>query len=125
MTKGKKITAWIVAVLSPVALAVALANRRQPVTLRGSVLRQDVDPNKQLPLADVEITAINGLGSGKSKSDASGFFSLMLPKGLRRRQPVLLQFRHKDYKSLDWDDFISDKLYVARMMPIHQETIAE
>jgi hypothetical protein len=125
MTKGKKTTAWIVAGILAVALAIVFAHRRQPVTLRGSVLRQDVDPNKQLPLADVEITAINGLGSGKAKSDASGFFSLTLPKGLRRRQPVVLQFRHKDYKSLDWDDYISDRLYVARMIPIHQETIAE
>jgi hypothetical protein len=93
--------------------------------MRGSVLRQDSDPNKQLPLADVEITAVNELGSGKSKTDALGFFSLTLPKGLRRRQSVLLQFRAKGYKPLDWDDFISDKLYVARMTPLHQETIAE
>jgi len=125
MTKGKKITACIVAGVIAAALAIVFANRRLPVTLRGSVLRQDVDVNKQLPLADVEITAINGLGSGKAKSDASGFFSLTLPKGLRRRQPVVLQFRRKDYKSLDWDDYISDKLYVARMIPLHQETIAE
>src|SRR5260370_15281806 len=107
MTKRKKIISWVFVGIEGSVSTVTLANRRQPVTLRGSVLRQDVDPNKQLPLADVEITAINGLGSGKSKSDASGFFSLTLPKGLRRRQPVLLQFRHKDYKSLDWDDFIS------------------
>jgi hypothetical protein len=125
MTKRKQIMIWVVAGLLGAGLTIALATRRQPVTLRGSVLRQDVDPNKQLPLSEVEITAINGLGSGKSKSDASGFFSLTLPKGLRRRQPVLLQFRHKDYKSLDWDDFISDKLYVARMIPLHQETVAE
>jgi len=26
---------------------------------------------------------------------------------------------------LDWDDFIGDKLYIARMMPLHEETIAE
>ena len=50
---------------------------------------------------------------------------MTLPKGLRRRQPVLLQFRLKDYKPLDWNDFISDKLYVARMVPLHQETVAE
>jgi hypothetical protein len=125
MTKRKKIVTWVLVGILGTGLIIALTHRRQPVTLRGSVLRQDVDPNKQLPLADVQITAINGLGSGKTNSDSLGFFSLTLPKGLRRRQPVLLQFRHKDYKSLDWDDFISDKLYVARMMPIHQETIAE
>jgi hypothetical protein len=125
MTKGKKTTIWVMAGILAVALTILLASRRQPVTLRGSVLRQDTDPNKQLPLAEVEITAINGLGSGKTTSDPSGFFSLTLPKGLRRKQPVLLQFRHKDYKSLDWDDYISDKLYVARMIPLHQETMAE
>ena len=126
MTKRQKIIAWVTtAVILGTVLAVVLTHRRQPVTLRGSVLRQDVDANKQLPLADVEITAVNGLGSAKSKSDASGFFNLTLPKGLRRRQPVLLQFRAKGYKPLDWDDFISDKLYVARMIPLHQETIAE
>jgi len=125
MTKRKKIATWVIVGIAGTGLTIALTHRRQPVTLRGSVLRQDVDPNKQLPLADVEITAINALGSGKSKTDAAGFFSLTLPKGLRRRQPVVLQFRGKDYKPLDWDDFISDKLYVARMIPLHQETIAE
>ncbi len=126
MTKRQKIIAWVTtAVILGTVLAVVLTHRRQPVTLRGSVLRQDVDPNKQLPLADVEITAVNGLGSARSKSDALGFFGLTLPKGLRRRQSVLLQFRAKGYKPLDWDDFISDKIYVARMIPLHQETIAE
>lgn len=125
MTKPKKVIIWIIVGISATVLIVGLTHRRKPVTLQGSVLRQDPDPNKQLPVADVEITAINALGSAKTKSDSSGFFSLKLPKGLRRRQPVVLQFRRKDYKPLDWDDFISDKLYVARMAPIHQETIAE
>src|SRR6267154_3692120 len=125
MTKPKKIIAWIIVGISIVGLLIALTHRRQPVVLRGSVLRQDVDPNKQLALADEEITAINGLGSAKSKSDTSGFFSLKLPKGLRRRQPVLLQFRRKDYQPLDWNDFISDKVYVAPMIPINQDTTGE
>jgi hypothetical protein len=125
MTKRQKIIAWATTAALVTVLIVVVTHRRQAVTLRGSVLRQDPDPNKQLPLADVEITAINTLGSGKSKSDALGFFSLTLPKGLRRRQSVLLQFRAKGYKPLDWDDFISDKLYIARMIPLHQETIAE
>jgi hypothetical protein len=76
-------------------------------------------------LPGVEITASNGLGSAHAQSNVQGFFSLTLPKGLRRRQPVLLQFRLRDYKPLDWNDFISDKLYVARMAPLHQETVAE
>ena len=29
----------------------------------------------------------------------------------------LLQFQHADYQPLDLNDFIGDKLYVAKMMP--------
>jgi hypothetical protein len=127
MTKGKKIAVWTGVALGVLAavLTVAFLTRRKPVVLKGAVLRQDADPNKQLPLSDVQITAINVLGSGHAESDSSGFFSLTLPTGLRRRQAVLLQFRRKDYKPLDWDDFISDKDYIARMTPLHQETVAE
>lgn len=127
MTKGKTIATWTilsVALLAAIS-AIAYLKRRQPVTLRGAVLRQDYDPNRQLPLDDVQITAINALGSGTSKSDSSGFFTLTLPKGLRRRQSVLLKFRHQDYQPLDVNDFIGDKIYVVRMIPIHQDTNAE
>ena len=127
MNNGKKYAIWTIIALAISAMTVTgvLLSRRKPVTLKGAVLRQDTDPNKQLPLADVQITAINALGSGHAQSDASGFFSLTLPKGLRRRQSVLLQFRRNEYKPLDWDDFISDKIYIAHMIPLHQETIAE
>ncbi|MFY9909885.1 MAG: hypothetical protein WCF22_16135 [Candidatus Sulfotelmatobacter sp.] len=127
MTRGKKITLWTVVSVGILGMVFAAVyfSRRKPVVLRGAVLREDSDPNKQLPLPGVEIRASNGLGSAHAQSNAQGFFSLTLPKGLRRRQPVLLQFRLKDYKPLDWNDFISDKLYVARMVPLHQETVAE
>jgi hypothetical protein len=127
MSKRKTAVIWAIAGLAVgmVLLTVALRHRRQPVTLRGAVLRQDMDPNKQLPLADVQITAINSLGSGTSKSDAAGFFSLKLPMGLRRRQQVVLQFRRKDYQPLDWNDFISDKVFVARMVPVTHAMVAE
>jgi hypothetical protein len=127
MTRGQKIGAGAIVICGILAVgsAIALLHRRQPVVLKGAVLRQDRDPNMQLPIANVQITASNGLGSGTSTTDAAGFFSLTLPKGLRRRQPVVLQFRNKDYRPLQWDDFIADKLYVARMVPLHQETVAE
>jgi hypothetical protein len=127
MTKRRIIVIWGMVVLgiAAVILTVVLLHGRRPVTLRGAVLRQDKDPNKQLPIADVQITATNALGTGSSRTDASGFFSLTLPKGLRRRQPVRLQFRRKDYQPLDWDDFISDKIYVAQMVPINQDTTSE
>jgi hypothetical protein len=126
MSSRKKIAIWTIlvfAILGAILTAVLLY-RRQPVVLRGAVLQEDRDPNKQLPLADVQITAINSLGSGSSKSNPSGFFRLTLPKGLRRRQSVILQFRRRDYQPLDLDDFIGDKLYIARMVPVHQGTNA-
>jgi hypothetical protein len=127
LNNRKTITIWtiVIAGILATALTVVLLHRRQPVTLKGAVLRQDRDPNKQLPLADVQITAINALGSATSRSDSSGFFSLTLPKGLRRRQQVILKFRHEDYQPLNLDDFIGDKLYIARMLPTHRETIAD
>jgi hypothetical protein len=127
MSKRKTITIWTVLILAILvaASAIALLHRRQPVTLRGAVLRQDRDANRQLPLADVQITAVNTLGSATSKSDASGFFTLKLPKGLRRRQQVILTFRHEGYQPLNVNDFIGDKIYIERMAPLHQETAAE
>jgi hypothetical protein len=127
MTRSKTIVTWtIVSIALLAALSeIAYLKRRQPVTLKGAVLRLDRDPNRQLPLADVEITAINALGSGSSKSDSAGFFALTLPKGLRRRQAVLLKFRHQDYQPLDVDDFIGDKIYVVRMVRLGHDTIAE
>src|SRR5260221_5827319 len=117
MSAKKKIAGWTILALGILgtALTIALLHRRQPITLKGAILRQDGDPNKQLPIADVEITATNSLGIGNSKSDASGFFRITLPKGLRRRQPVILRFRHEDYRPLELHDFVGDKSHVARM----------
>ena len=127
MSKRKTIAIWTVLILAilAAAAAIALLHHRQPVTLRGAVLRQDHDPNRQLPLADVQITAVNTLGSASSKSDSLGFFTLKLPKGLRRRQQVVLTFRHEGYQPLNLNDFIGDKIYIARMIPLHQDTVAE
>lgn len=126
MTTKQKISILVISTLAVAAVTATLIflHRRQPVILRGVVLRQDKDPNMQLPIAGAEITASNGLGSGKSTTDAAGLFSLTLPAGLRRRQPVVLQFQHKDYKDLRWDDYITDKLYIARLVPLHQESVA-
>jgi hypothetical protein len=122
----------IVALVSAVTLAllaaggiIAYRTRRKPVTIRGAVLRADPDPNRQLPLADVQITALNALGSGTAKSDPAGFFTLTLPMGLRRTQAVLLKLHRENYEPLDINDFIGDKIYIEHMVPIRKETPAE
>src|SRR5277367_4912262 len=125
MTRGQKIAIYavVVAALAGAVAAILVAvHRAQPITIRGAVLSQDADPQKQLPIADVQITGTSGLAVSSSKSDSLGFFSLTLRRGLRRRQPVILRFRHPDYQPLDVNEFIGDKVYIARMTAIPHET---
>jgi hypothetical protein len=127
MTRGPKIAIYTIAiaVLAGTVAAILVAiHRAQPITIRGAVLSQDADPQKQLPIADVQITGESGLAVSSSKSDSSGFFSLTLRRGLRRRQPVILRFRHPDYQPLDLNEFIGDKVYIARMTPVPHEAQA-
>jgi hypothetical protein len=113
----------VIAVLIGGLIAVLVAvHKAKPITIKGAVLSEDADPQKQLPIADVEITGTNGLAVSSSKSDSSGLFSLTLRRGLRRRQPVTLRFRHPDYQPLDLNEFVGDKIYLARMVPISHET---
>jgi hypothetical protein len=127
MNIGKKVMIWalLATVISGTVLTVVLVHRRRPVKLKGVVLRQDNDANKQLPIGGVQITASNSLGVGNSRSDPSGYFSLTLPKGLRQRQALVIQFNHKDYQPLTIHDFVEDKIYVARMTPTAQEPRAD
>ena len=102
MNAESKAVIWsVVTVLLVGALATVLLgiHRRQRVTLQGAVIREDSDPQKRQPIPDVQITATAGLTVGQVKSDASGFFSLKLPKGFRR-QPVTFEFHHPDYRPL-------------------------
>jgi len=125
MTSGRKIVIWALAIagLAGALAAVLVAiHRAQPITIKGAVLSQDPDPQKQLPIADVEITGTDGSTVRSAESDSSGFFSLTLRRGLRRRQPLTLHFRHPGYQPLDLNEFVSDQIYLARMVPISHET---
>ena len=125
MTSGRKIaiSAIVIAGLAGALAAVLVAiHRAQPITIKGAVLSQDPDPQKQLPIADVEITGTDGSTASRAESDSSGFFSLTLRRGLRRRQPLTLHFRHPGYQPLDLNEFVSDQIYLARMVPISHET---
>ncbi|HXM59324.1 MAG TPA: carboxypeptidase-like regulatory domain-containing protein [Terriglobales bacterium] len=128
MTVGRKIVIWalVIAALAGALAAVLVAiHKAQPITIKGAVLGQDADPQKQLPIADVQITGTNGSAVSSATSDSSGFFSLTLRRGLRRRQPLTLHFRHPGYQPLDLNEFVSDQIYIARMMPLSHETRAQ
>jgi hypothetical protein len=82
------------------------------------VVRRDTDPRKELPVADVAITAVNRFGTVSTTSDASGFFTIPLPVLVLRGQAITLRFQHHDYQDLELHEFVGDKLYVARMVPL-------
>jgi hypothetical protein len=122
----KKNSIWIGSAGSLVlAVVVFLSYRhfRQAITITGAIVVQDKDPHKELPIPGVEIRLASGLTKGPVKSDSSGFFSLRLFKQVRKGQPLVLQFRHPNYQPLDLKETASDKLYIARMVPIARNTV--
>jgi hypothetical protein len=120
MSRGKKIAVGLGVVLAVGGgvLAYLRFGRPRSILLEGAVVQQDTDSRKELPIADVEVRAVtNGSVAGDTKTDTAGSFSFRLFRGLRRGRPITLSFRHPDYQPLTLNDFITDKLYVARMEP--------
>ncbi|HEX8814838.1 MAG TPA: carboxypeptidase-like regulatory domain-containing protein [Terriglobales bacterium] len=121
MTATQKVATWCVVVIVLVGVIVAtvrFVQKRRRIVLQGAIVRKDADPQKQLPIADVQVTAIMNSTTVTATSDASGLFTLTLPRGFRHREPVTLEFRHLGYQPLDLKDFVADKLYIAAMAPV-------
>ena len=96
----------VVAALIVTAILLTHPHTR-PMTLRGAVIRQDADPTKELPLADVEIQALStGSVIGEAKSDASGFFTVTLRTRLWIGTDVMLRFRPGHYEPMDRPAFL-------------------
>lgn len=119
MTRTHKIEVWIASFLAVLLTAgiVALIGWQRPVTLRGAVLVQDSDPRKQLPIGGVSISAGDLAPSGAT-TDTSGYFALKLRKPIRRGHPIVLQFRHPQYRPLDLDEYVTNQLYVVHLIPL-------
>jgi hypothetical protein len=133
----KKIIWTIIAVLAVVAAVVLVlllrAHRlrsiaeRQSIPIEGAVIQRDGDPNKELPIASVAITASDGVKSAMAQSDASGYFKLVLKKGVLSERPVTVSFRHPNYEPLDLTVQTGrletpKELYIAAMVPIPPKT---
>jgi hypothetical protein len=128
MTRGRKVAIWavVIAALGGTAVTVRLLHHNtKSISLKGAVIRQDSDTKKELPIADVTITADGGLSGADAKSDSSGFFSLTLLPGVVPGELVTLRFRHPDYQPLDVERGAGDELYVAHLVPISRETRAK
>ena len=80
-------------------------------------------PRRQLPIADVVITASDGVRSAATQSDASGYFKLVLHKRVLSEQPITVTFRHPRYQPLEMTVPTGrletpSQLYVAAMVPL-------
>jgi hypothetical protein len=118
---GKKVlvqTAGVgLAILAIVLVARFAAN--VPSSVRGAVMAADVT-NRELPLADVEISVPDDSSIRSVRSDASGFFDIPLPlqRRVRHGLPLTLDFRHTGYQPLELHGVALDKLCIARLTPL-------
>lgn len=135
MTRNK--IAWtIFAVAAALAIVLVLRARhsrliaeRLSIPIAGAVIQRDTDTNKELPIADVVITASDGVQSVTTHSDASGYFNLVLHKRVLSEKPIVVSFRHPSYEPLELNVQtrrfrIQNELYVAAMVPIPPKTVA-
>jgi hypothetical protein len=125
VTSRRKLMLWgaaVAAVGALIAGIVLLRPRNRPMVLRGAVIRQDSDPKKELPISEVEVSALsNGAVIGEASSDSSGFFAVALRNRVWIGRPITLKFKHADYEPLELREFAGDKLYLAHLEPVARE----
>src|SRR5215467_13288063 len=92
--------------------------RKRTQIVQGAVIMRNSDPRKQLPIANVEVTANDGLSVVTAKSDASGLFRAKLRKPLLHGRVVTLRFRHPDYEPLNMIANTSGTITVASLTPV-------
>lgn len=85
----------------------------KPLTIDGVVLVADIDPRKQAPIANAEITGTALSGSASAKSDVAGLFHLTLPARVRG-ESLTIGVRHPGYVPLQLAATVNT-LVVARM----------
>jgi len=124
MTRAHKIEAWIAAVVIPLVAIAAFAiirwQKQKAVVLHGAVIVQDLDTRRQLPIGGVVVSAGNP-ATATAKTDSSGYFSLTLPKPIRRGHPIVLHFRHSQYRPLDQQDCVGNQLYIVHLAPLENK----
>jgi hypothetical protein len=119
--------ALIIGLCGVLLAALILIHRHRtdrPIILMGAVIKQVSDTKDQSPIANVAVSAENGLAASDSSSNFSGGFGLRLRPGVKRGQTITLTFRHPDFKPFDLREAVSDKLYIVRMLPLHSEVEA-
>jgi len=127
---GKKIIWAMIAVVAALVIALLLRAHwlrsisvHQSITIEGAVIQRDADTEKELPIAGVAITASDGGKSATTQSEASGYFKIVLQKGVLSGKPVTVSFRHASYEPLDLNVQTGrletqNDLYIAAMIPV-------
>jgi hypothetical protein len=133
---GKKIVLAMIAVAAAVVVGLLLRAHwlrsipvHRSITIEGAVVQRDADTKKELPITGVAITASDGVKSATTRSEASGYFKLVLQKGVLSEKPVMVSFRHPSYEPLDLNVQTArlktqDELYIAAMVPVPAKTAA-
>jgi hypothetical protein len=128
----KKVVWTMIAVVAAAVIGLLLFQRAQrlrlvqerlSVPIEGAVIQRDVDTKKELPIEGVVITASDGVRSAATRSDAAGYFKLVLHKRVLADLPIKVTFRSPRYEPLDLTVQTGrlqtpDQLYVAAMVPV-------
>jgi uncharacterized membrane protein (UPF0127 family) len=127
MTRLHKIETWVTVVVVLVVgsvLGIIYWQQQKPISIRGAVLVQDTDPQKQQPIAGVTISA-GDVAISAATSDASGYFSLPLRKPIRKGHALVLTFHHPQYRPFVMHDIVSNHLHVIRLVPLSTNSVSE
>jgi hypothetical protein len=130
--KRKQVVVWTIIGVVAGATAIAILVRTHhwsagSLRIEGAVIRREDDNRRELPIAEVEVTASDGVTSATTHSTASGYFNLAFHTGVWPRQTVTLSFRHPDFEPLEiklQPGFrqAANKLYIAAMVPRPEQT---
>jgi hypothetical protein len=128
--RWKWIVVWSIVgaiIVTTVTVLILRARRwdKSLMTFQGAVIRRDEDTRRQLPIANVEVTATRGAKSISTQTDASGYYRITFPEVIWPGQTVILSFRHDDYWPLDLNipiqfRSIVKREYIAKMEPMPQ-----
>ncbi len=123
----RKFIIWggIIAVAAAlVTVLIVRSHRWRPriISIQGAVIRRDKDPRKELPVANVAVTATDGLMTVSTHSDASGYYDLKFRENVWPGQSVTVSFRNPDYEAYDivvhpGIRSTIQKLYIAELTP--------
>ncbi len=97
--------------------------RSRSMIIQGAVIRKEAETQRERPISDTVVTATDGALSATAISDARGYFRLSFPERVWSGKPVILKFRHPEFRPLDMSlttglHSTTGQLQIAAMTPI-------